>query len=321
MLAVGVCLAQRLASVAPLPLLPLEPGVAPKQKMGQKSRAVATCLPTSIGAIPLIMKPGLFAAAIVATLALGFALGRISVPASSPSPASASSSSPAALSAPSPSMTQTGSSIPQGAIRGTVAEVIQVPNYTYVRLQTDQGEQWAAVTSTQSIQQGQSVTVAQATRMTDFASKSLNRTFPEIWFGSVMTEGAPSAQQMGGGGLPQGHPPPSAAASAVAAVEKAEGPLGLRVADIFSEKEALGGKQVRVRGVATKVTEVKGMQYVHLKDGSGTAGKNDDLTVLTASAVKVDQVVTVEGQVALNKDLGMGAPYPVVIENATVVGN
>lgn len=41
----------------------------------------------------------------------------------------------------------------------------------------------------------------------------------------------------------------------------------------------------------------------------------------TASEVKVDAKVTVEGRVALNRDVGLGAPYPVVVESATVREN
>jgi hypothetical protein len=78
---------------------------------------------------------------------------------------------------------------------------------------------------------------------------------------------------------------------------------------------------VRLQGVAAKVTSVQGSYYVHLKDGSGAAGKDDDLIVITGAEVKADQRVILEGRVALNKDVGMGAPYPVVVENATVVEN
>jgi hypothetical protein len=105
-------------------------------------------------------------------------------------------------------------------------------------------------------------------------------------------------------------PSESAAAGALAAVEQSGGPLSLRVADVFSERALLAGKMVRVAGVAAKVTPVQGIWYLQLKDGSGTPGKDDALTVITASEVKVDAKVTVEGRVALNRDVGLGAPYP-----------
>jgi hypothetical protein len=57
-----------------------------------------------------------------------------------------------------------------------------------------------------------------------------------------------------------------------------------------------------------------------VKDGSGTTGTgDDDLTVVTQATVKVDDVVTVEGLVAVDKDLGMGA-RPVIVEEAKIIG-
>jgi hypothetical protein len=217
-----------------------------------------------------------------------------------------------------------------GGVSGVVAEIIQVPNYTYLRLTTAQGDTWAAVSSTQSVHEGQTVRLGAATQMTGFTSKTLNRTFDSIWFGELDTGGGggsdmpPMAPQ---GQLPAGHPSiaagptGSAAAGAVAAVEQAGAALALRVADVFSEKDVLAGKRVRLSGKAAKVTAVQGNFYVHVKDGSGAAGKDDDLLVITSTEVKPDQAVTLEGRVALNKDVGMGSTYPVVVENATVVGH
>lgn len=282
------------------------------------------------------MKPGLFFAAIIATFVVGFAVGRVSAPAASPS-AAPSSPSPAPSPPMMPPMSATAPPPAMGGgsgVSGTVAEVIQVQSYTYLRLSTPSGDQWAAVTRNEGVKEGQVVSLGSATEMANFTSKTLGRTFDRIWFGELL--GAPA---MGGGmappmgnpggepqGLPAGHPsiggapPSSGAAGALAAVEQAGDALSLRVADVFSERAALAGKRVRVQGVAAKVTAVQGAFYVHVKDGSGTAGKDDDLTVITSTEVKADQKVTLEGRVALDKDVGMGTPYPVVVEGATVVG-
>lgn len=283
------------------------------------------------------MKPGLFFAAIIATFVVGFAVGRVSAPTTSPSTAS-SSFTPTPAPPMMPPMSATEAPPPTGAgagVSGTVAEVIQVQSYTYLRLTTPQGEQWAAVTRNDSVKEGQAVRLASATEMTGFTSKTLNRTFDRIWFGEL--EGSPAAgggAPMGampplgepsGAQLPAGHPaiggaPSAGAAGALAAVEQAGDALSLRVADVFSERAALAGKKVRVHGTAAKVTAVQGAYYVHLKDGSGTAGKDDDLVVVSGTEVKADQQLTLEGRVALDKDVGMGTSYPVVVENATVVG-
>jgi hypothetical protein len=78
------------------------------------------------------------------------------------------------------------SSMGSGAgVSGTVAEVIQVQNYTYLRLNTPQGEQWAAVTRNDSVKEGQAVRLASATEMTGFTSKTLNRTFDRVWLAAA----------------------------------------------------------------------------------------------------------------------------------------
>ena len=68
---------------------------------------------------------------------------------------------------------------------GVVAEVIQVPNYTYLRLTTAKGDEWVAVTSTQAVSVGKPVSLTRGHRMVDFTSKTLSRTFDSIWFGEL----------------------------------------------------------------------------------------------------------------------------------------
>lgn len=78
-------------------------------------------------------------------------------------------------------------SAPSGGVNvsGELLEVIQVPNFTYLRLKTAKGEEWAAVSTRTDLKTGQSVTVADAALMNNFASKTLNRTFENIWFGQL----------------------------------------------------------------------------------------------------------------------------------------
>jgi hypothetical protein len=93
-----------------------------------------------------------------------------------------------------------------GLHRGAVLEAIDVPNYTYLRLKTDQGEVWAAIPSTK-VEVGQSVEVIQSLIMTDFQSKTLGRTFPSIVFGVLKSAGSPDAGASPDMALPPGHPP------------------------------------------------------------------------------------------------------------------
>jgi hypothetical protein len=72
---------------------------------------------------------------------------------------------------------------------GKVLEKLDVPSYTYIRVQTSGGsEEWVAV-STMAINVGDTVTVNQQMVMENFPSKSLNKTFPRVIFGTAIIGG------------------------------------------------------------------------------------------------------------------------------------
>ena len=59
-----------------------------------------------------------------------------------------------------------------------------------------------------------------------------------------------------------------------------------------------------------------GKNWVHIQDGSG---EDLDLTVTTQESVKIDSVVTFEGVISLNVDLGSGYLFEVMMEKAKVI--
>lgn len=131
-------------------------------------------------------------------------------------------------------------------------------------------------------------------------------------------EPAASAPMAAEGVLPP-HPLPTAPAAAVdlSGIAKADG--GKTVAEIYAEKDALGGQPVTFRGKVVKAnTNIMDRHWLHVRDGSGAEGSND-LTVTTTGAMPaVGDTVLVTGTVALDKDFGMGYTYGVLIEDATV---
>jgi hypothetical protein len=76
------------------------------------------------------------------------------------------------------------------ALNGDVLEALPVSKYTYLRLHTAEGEVWAAVPSA-TIAVGAHVAIANATRMDDFKSTTLKKTFKAIYFGTLAA--APAA--------------------------------------------------------------------------------------------------------------------------------
>jgi hypothetical protein len=113
-----------------------------------------------------------------------------------------------------------------------------------------------------------------------------------------------------------GHGATGAATVELSNIAKAEG--GQTVGELFSKKGELAGKEVAVRGRVVKYTPaVMGKNWMHVQDGSGSAGTND-LTVSTNATAAVGNTVLVRGKLSTDKDLGFGYKYDVLIEDATV---
>jgi hypothetical protein len=103
-------------------------------------------------------------------------------------------------------------------------------------------------------------------------------------------------------------------------VKKAEGKDGHTIAEIYAHRQALDNKNVAVRGQVVKFTSgVMKRNWIHLRDGTGElANRSHDLTVTTQASADVGDVVLVRGVVHLNRDIGAGYSYPVIVEDATL---
>ncbi len=225
-------------------------------------------------------------------------------------------------------------------VRGKIAEKIDVSQYSYLKLATASGEKWTAVPRTDK-KVGEEVGVGNVLAMQDYQSPELKRKFDVVYFGTLTGPGgeaAPMPPAMGGapGGAPAGAGEGPATPSQMAAqhqaamagrpdvkvdkVAKAAGADARTVEEIWAQREKLKGKTVAVRGQVVTFTPAMGKNFVHLRDGSGDSQKKDnDVTVTTADAVAVGDVVTAKGVVTTDKNLGFGYAYPVMVEDAEIV--
>jgi len=232
---------------------------------------------------------------------------------------------------------------PAAPVRGKVLERIDAAPYSYLRLATAEGETWAAVPQS-DVAKGTDVVVENPMPMDGFESKTLKRKFDKLSFGTLAKGGAPAAEAAPAAptgalrsvpagapqGMPAGTPPGMAAQHAAAAsgpadagdvkVAKAQGADARTVAELWSQKTALKEKKVTVRGKVVKFNGgIMGRNWVHLRDGTGSAAKGDnDITVTTNDTVAVGDVVLAKGVVRLSKDFGAGYAYPVIVEEAKV---
>ena len=211
------------------------------------------------------------------------------------------------------------------AMTGEVLETLAAPPYIYVRLKTDQGETWIAAPQTE-VAVGEMLQVSEAMEMKSFKSKTLGREFKSVYFASSVAKLGSGQKPAGHAGMakPAGHPggarPKAAPGVVPKAVAKAGGEAGRTVAEVHSQRAALKGKQVVVRGTVLKFNGgIMGRNWLHVQDttGDAAAGTND-LTVTTADSARPGDVVTVTGTVATDKDFGAGYAYAVLIEQAKV---
>jgi hypothetical protein len=228
----------------------------------------------------------------------------------------------------------------QTSLKGKVLERLDAPPYSYLRLQTAQGEAWAAVPKTEA-SNGTEVVVTGAMPMQGFESKTLKRKFEVVYFGTLggadagmaapagaAPAGMPAGAAAGGMGAGAPATPAGMAAQHAAAaagptdvgnvqVAKASGADARTVAEVFAQRTALKDKGVTIRGKVVKYNEgIMGRNWLHIRDGSGTAGKDNDLTVTTSDKAAVGDVVLVKGKVQIDRDFGAGYSYPVIIEDA-----
>jgi hypothetical protein len=289
-----------------------------------------------------------------AAVAAGAAVGGARSLGGSPSTPSVDQA-PIAAESPSPAAPAGEAAPAAAAVEGEVLEVIEVPNYSYLRIGQKGSEgTWAAV-PTAGLEVGDRAAVRDGMEMSGFTSTALKRTFPVIYFGTLAGGAAPHAM----GGVPAGSPhangaDPHASAAAnphangadphadgagadphaamggarpaptaleVKPVDKAKGTDGRTVAEVIGQRTKLAGKTVRIHATVVKSTPgIMGKTYLHLRDGSGDAAAGtNDVTVTTATTPAVGDVILVEGTVGLDRDIGSGYKFPTIVEDATVL--
>jgi len=198
-------------------------------------------------------------------------------------------------------------------IYGKVTDIQEAAGYTYAEVDTGKEKVWAAATTT-PLKIGDMIAFTTEMPMENFHSKSMKREFPIIYFVSrFITDKTGLTGAATDIASPHGTIKPSSAAKAVEGIHKVEG--GNTIAEVYTDKQKLNGKAIRVRGQVTKSTaNVMGKNWLHIRDSSTL----DDLTITTDNTAAIDDVVVIEGKLALDKDFGYGYVYPLIVEDASV---
>ena len=194
----------------------------------------------------------------------------------------------------------------------TVKEILNANAYTYLLVIEGEKEFWIAVPKT-DVKVEKKYSYEGGMEMKKFKSKDLKRTFDSVLFveGLIDPE-APAAKEVA---INPGNTITSLKLSKGITLSKD----AISLHDLFSGRDKLEGKTVILTGKVIKfMPEIMNKNWIHLQDGTSYKGLND-ITITTSAKVKVDEIVTLKGTVVLNKDLGSGYKYDILVEDAVVV--
>jgi len=198
-------------------------------------------------------------------------------------------------------------------IYGKVTDVIESAGYTYAEVDTGKDKVWAA-TTTSTVKIGDMIAFSTEMPMENFHSKSMKRDFSVVYFvNHFITDKETQTVEATAAASPHGQTRQTQAALAIEGINKLEG--GYSIAEIYTGKQDLNGKTIRLRGQVTKVNNnVMGKNWLHIRDSSTL----DDLTITTDSKVAIDDIVVIEGKLSLDKDYSYGYVYPLIVEDARI---
>lgn len=244
--------------------------------------------------------------------------------------------------------TSAPSDVPTGS--GTIVETMNASGYTYMLIENQMKKTWVAIPGAK-VETGETVSYYEGIEMKNFTSNSLNRTFETVIFspGLADQKAADTAADTQNKEISQQPAPTDSFTAAIQAekmnvqpdistavsggsagaiapleeisIEKATGDNGYTVGEIFEQAKQLAGEKVRVQGKVVKFNPmIMGKNWVHLQDGTGDPMQNShDLVVTTGETVAVDSIITIEGQLAADKDFGAGYKYAAIIEDASII--
>ncbi len=166
----------------------------------------------------------------------------------------------------------------------TVLERVDAGDRQLVRIEEDPFDFWASLPATPAVEVGDRLWLGQG---------------PEVDDAIVIDQVAVATEAQ------------------IAGFERLDPPEGgLSIEQVFADRQALHGQRVRVRGRIVKASyDIFDTNWYHLRDGTGGEGTND-LTVTSDERFEAGQIVTFEGPLTADKDLGFGYRYDAIVEGA-----
>lgn len=192
-----------------------------------------------------------------------------------------------------------------------VKEVIQVTGYTYLKATENSDTVWLAV-PTMNANVGETYYYNDPMPMTNFTSKELGRTFPQIYFLAALKSDDEKTAI-----VQDAHAQRKPDVKENVLISHSEGVV--TIAELHANKEKYADKTIRIQGKVTKfTTKILYTNWAHIQDGT-SQNENFDLTVTTKEELKLGEEVIFEGKIVLNKDYGYGYFFSVIMTDAVVI--
>ena len=186
---------------------------------------------------------------------------------------------------------------------GKVVQIEKAGKYSYVQVEVNSSARvWIALPAL-DLKLGDEVKVPKGLPMYNFKSEALGRTFEELFFVDHIVGKSTQPTQS----------TENEAKNII--VEVAES--GTTIAFLYDNREKLSNKQIEIRALVVKFNDkILGKNWLHVQDGTIANDDNNDLVVTTMQTVKVGDTVLIKGLLTVDKNIGSGYHYAVIIEDA-----
>lgn len=194
-----------------------------------------------------------------------------------------------------------------------VENIIQANAYTYLEVKEGKESFWIAV-PTMTAAKSDKLYFSQSMEMVDFYSRDLDKTFERVLFVDNISKSPIPAPMPAMGSQQQPHTGNPTTERKEVKLQPQEGVVSIK--ELFDNKAIYANKVIKVAGEVTKFnTGILGTNWAHIQDGT-SSGDHFDLTVTTDDIVPLGDVVVFEGTIVLDKDLGSGYYFNILMEKA-----
>lgn len=203
-----------------------------------------------------------------------------------------------------------------------VKELVNSGTYTYALVSENDSNQWIVLPRTE-IDLGARYFYRGGVLLNNFESKELNRTFEKILFIDGLCDDRrklfkKSASEKLKFGREHKHRNLNTVNLKKIKIQPKKTVGGITIAELYLNRKQYTGKRVKIWGMVTKFSpDIMKKNWIHLQDGTEHAGKFD-LTLTSNAFVAPGDSIIVEGEIFIDKDLGYGYFYEVLMEDAII---